>query len=173
MTVDPTRAAAKVEHAGKTCYFCSPGCAKRFQQAPEKYLRPGNTQTPSPGLVNLHNASKPSGAAAAPAAKEAKQVEHEAFVTSAVGHAERKPTSKKPPAGDKQVRYTCPMHPDIIQIGPGSCPICGMALEPMDVFAQVEADPEYDSMRLCFGAVGRSFNASGPRLSIALPTCSR
>ena len=26
--------------------------------------------------------------------------------------------------------YTCPMHPDIRQIGPGSCPICGMALEP-------------------------------------------
>src|SRR5690606_4156970 len=27
--------------------------------------------------------------------------------------------------------YTCPMHPEIRQIGPGSCPICGMALEPM------------------------------------------
>ncbi|WP_018389650.1 heavy metal translocating P-type ATPase [Ancylobacter sp. FA202] len=27
--------------------------------------------------------------------------------------------------------YTCPMHPEIVQIGPGSCPICGMALEPM------------------------------------------
>ncbi len=165
MTVDPTRAAAKVEHAGKTYYFCSPGCAKRFQQAPEKYLRPGNTQTPSPGLVNLHNASKPSGAAAAPATKEAKQVEHETFVTSAVGQAERKPASKKPPAGDKQVRYTCPMHPEIIQIGPGSCPICGMALEPMDVFAQVEADPEYDSMRLRFWV---SAALSSPLLVLAM-----
>src|SRR5439155_5481506 len=29
-------------------------------------------------------------------------------------------------------------------------PICGMALEPMDVFAEIEADPEYDSMRLRF-----------------------
>jgi Cu+-exporting ATPase len=38
------------------------------------------------------------------------------------------------------------MHPQIIQIGPGSCPICGMALEPMDAFAEVEADSEYDSM---------------------------
>ena len=45
-----------------------------------------------------------------------------------------------------KVRYTCPMHPEIIQLGPGSCPICGMALEPMDAFAEVEADPEYDSM---------------------------
>src|SRR2546421_12210534 len=28
------------------------------------------------------------------------------------------------------VEYTCPMHPQIVQIGPGTCPICGMALEP-------------------------------------------
>ncbi len=27
--------------------------------------------------------------------------------------------------------YTCPMHPEIRQVGPGSCPICGMALEPV------------------------------------------
>src|SRR5437667_911468 len=53
-------------------------------------------------------------------------------------------------ADEKKVRYTCPMHPQMIQIGPGSCPICGMALERMDVFADVEADPEYDSMRLRF-----------------------
>ena len=34
------------------------------------------------------------------------------------------------PAGTK---YTCPMHPEIVQVGPGDCPICGMALEPMGV----------------------------------------
>ena len=32
--------------------------------------------------------------------------------------------------------YTCPMHPEIRQVGPGSCPICGMALEPVDVTAE-------------------------------------
>ena len=32
------------------------------------------------------------------------------------------------PAG---AQYTCPMHPEVVQDGPGSCPICGMALEPM------------------------------------------
>ena len=42
------------------------------------------------------------------------------------------------------------MHPQIVRMGPGSCPICGMALEPMDPFAAVEADPEYDSMRKRF-----------------------
>src|SRR6516165_5656533 len=32
--------------------------------------------------------------------------------------------------------YTCPMHPQIRQVGPGSCPICGMALEPEVVTAE-------------------------------------
>jgi P-type Cu+ transporter len=50
----------------------------------------------------------------------------------------------------KKARYICPMHPEVVQIGPGACPKCGMALEPMDVFAEVEADPEYDSMRRRF-----------------------
>lgn len=34
---------------------------------------------------------------------------------------------------DAQAIYTCPMHPEIRQQGPGSCPICGMALEPLEV----------------------------------------
>jgi Cu+-exporting ATPase len=38
------------------------------------------------------------------------------------------------------VIYTCPMHPEIRQIGPGSCPICGMALEPLHA-AEVEQGP--------------------------------
>jgi P-type Cu+ transporter len=46
----------------------------------------------------------------------------------------------------KSAYYTCPMHPQILQIGSGSCPICGMALEPVEVSLHAEADPEYDSM---------------------------
>ena len=38
-----------------------------------------------------------------------------------------------PATGDKSQTYTCPMHPEIQQQGPGSCPKCGMALEPMGV----------------------------------------
>src|SRR6266481_3100017 len=147
MTVDPEKAAAKVEHAGKTYYFCAPGCAKRFQQAPDRYLQPAKTPTAPSGLVNLHSTPRSSAAAAAPAAKHAR---HEISVVPAAEEAKRQRTSEEPSAGGKQVRYTCPMHPEIVQIGPGSCPICGMALEPMDVFAEVEADPEYDSMRLRF-----------------------
>src|ERR1700680_2800560 len=37
--------------------------------------------------------------------------------------------AKQPPAPAGTI-YTCPMHPQIRQVGPGSCPICGMALEP-------------------------------------------
>lgn len=40
--------------------------------------------------------------------------------------------------GDNEIIYTCPMHPEVRQAGPGSCPICGMALEPED--ATVEED---------------------------------
>ncbi len=42
--------------------------------------------------------------------------------------------------------YTCPMHPEIRQVGPGSCPICGMALEPVTVTAEPEANPELVDM---------------------------
>jgi P-type Cu+ transporter len=38
------------------------------------------------------------------------------------------------------VEYTCPMHPEIKQMGPGSCPICGMALEPTTLTADHQDD---------------------------------
>jgi Cu+-exporting ATPase len=38
--------------------------------------------------------------------------------------------------------YTCPMHPEIRQQGPGSCPVCGMALEPEEISLVEEANPE-------------------------------
>src|SRR5687768_2247914 len=38
--------------------------------------------------------------------------------------------NKVEPVANAGVEYTCPMHPEIVQIGPGSCPLCGMALEP-------------------------------------------
>jgi Cu+-exporting ATPase len=40
---------------------------------------------------------------------------------------------KPQPAMPPGTKYTCPMDPEIVQIGPGTCPICGMALEPMGV----------------------------------------
>jgi Cu+-exporting ATPase len=122
MMIVPERAAGKVDHAGKTYYFCSKSCAERFSNEPEKFLA-------APGTGRMKHS---------PAPAEQGGMQHTG--------AAALPTA----ADEKKVRYTCPMHPEIIQIGPGSCPICGMALEPMDIFAEVEADPEYDSMRLRF-----------------------
>ncbi|MEA2730792.1 MAG: P-type Cu+ transporter [Acetobacteraceae bacterium] len=42
--------------------------------------------------------------------------------------------------------YTCPMHPEIRQHGPGSCPICGMALEPLEVTAEAAPNHELQDM---------------------------
>jgi len=42
--------------------------------------------------------------------------------------------------------YTCPMHPEVRQVGPGSCPICGMALEPDIVTADAGPNPELVDM---------------------------
>ncbi len=46
--------------------------------------------------------------------------------------------------------YTCPMHPEIRQVGPGSCPICGMALEPVLVSLEAEPNLELIDMRRRF-----------------------
>jgi P-type Cu+ transporter len=108
MNVDAQKAAARVEHGGKTYYFCSPRCAERFRHKPEKFLA-------SPGAAGMESAATPAKA--------------------------------REPEG---VRYTCPMHPEIVQIGPGTCPKCAMALEPMDIVAEEQADPESESMRKRF-----------------------
>jgi Cu2+-exporting ATPase len=47
----------------------------------------------------------------------------------------------------RDVLYTCPMHPQIRQIGPGNCPICGMALEPMDAAAPEDTSELSDMTR--------------------------
>jgi Cu+-exporting ATPase len=48
---------------------------------------------------------------------------------------------KKKEAGTKDEReYTCPMHPEVLQIGPGSCPKCGMDLEPKTISLEEEGE---------------------------------
>jgi P-type Cu+ transporter len=50
------------------------------------------------------------------------------------------------PSSEAEVSWTCPMHPDIVRNGPGSCPICGMALEPMTPSAGEAVNPELRDM---------------------------
>src|SRR6267154_2121362 len=171
MNVEAGKAAAKVEHSGKMYYFCAPGCAKRFQQAPEKYVRDLQQPITAAGLVNLQSAA-PSVKAGTAVARTPEGSEHSAHQDSFLHHAPRKTgpaassVGQAPQTGNrKQGLYTCPMHPEIVRDRPGSCPICGMALEPMDVFAEVEADPEYESMRLRFWI---SAALSVPLLALAM-----
>ena len=48
------------------------------------------------------------------------------------------------------MKYTCPMHPEIIEDKQGSCPICGMALEPMGPVEGEEDNTEYPEMKKRF-----------------------
>ncbi|HEV8714642.1 MAG TPA: heavy metal translocating P-type ATPase [Candidatus Binatia bacterium] len=54
-------------------------------------------------------------------------------------------TTRSRAAGEEAV-YTCPMHPEIVRSEPGSCPICGMALEPRTVTVEAETNPELVDM---------------------------
>ncbi|MBR0844480.1 heavy metal translocating P-type ATPase [Bradyrhizobium liaoningense] len=57
--------------------------------------------------------------------------------------AKEKTPAPEMPAG---TIYTCPMHPEIRQVGPGSCPICGMALEPEVASLETGPNPELADM---------------------------
>ncbi len=61
--------------------------------------------------------------------------------------------------------YTCPMHPEVRQVGPGSCPICGMALEPETVVGRGRPEPR--ARRHDPALLGR------PRADRARRSCSR
>ncbi len=57
------------------------------------------------------------------------------------------PSAPRPmPAAPVGTIYTCPMHPQIRQVGPGSCPICGMALEPEVMTSETGPSPELKDM---------------------------
>ncbi len=104
MNVNPSTAAASLEHQGKTYYFCNPHCAHKFQADPGRYLHP---------------------------------------------HAKPEPMAAAAPPGGK-VEYICPMDPEIVRDRPGSCPKCGMALEPRVASADEGPNPEYLDMRRRF-----------------------
>jgi len=57
-----------------------------------------------------------------------------------------KPAAKPSEETDTDAIYTCPMHPEVRQKGPGSCPMCGMALEPEEETAEEKSNPELISM---------------------------
>jgi heavy metal translocating P-type ATPase len=71
----------------------------------------------------------------------------EAFIHASSSAPGSAPSQPAPAAsGAEVVEYTCPMHPEIRQDGPGTCPICGMALEPVMVTADAGPSEELRDM---------------------------
>jgi Cu+-exporting ATPase len=69
------------------------------------------------------------------------------------------------PAVSSATRWTCPMHPEIVRDGPGTCPICGMSLEPQAGAAVEEESHELIDMRRRFW-VSAAFTA--PLFAVAM-----
>ena len=93
----------RTRHQGAEVLFCSAGCKAKFEADPARYA----------DALQTHHRRHDRAAHAAPPAQR---------------HAPKKTEGAL--KGD-DVQWTCPMHPEIVRDGPGSCPICGMALEPM------------------------------------------
>ena len=74
------------------------------------------------------------------------QADPAAYTTSASGPTEPATMSSYGEVGAQASEWTCPMHPEIRRPGPGSCPICGMALEPVTVTADTGPSPELADM---------------------------
>ena len=139
MTVDASKAAGKSEYEGTTFYFCSVGCKRKFDSAPECYTKSAEDPAtesisterpaPSPGMeytCPMHPEVNQPGPGSCPKCGMALE-----------------PSTVAPPAS--RTEYTCPMHPEIVRSEPGNCPKCGMALEPCEVTAE-ESNPELADM---------------------------
>ncbi len=137
----------RLEQEGETYRFCSAGCRERFRQDPVRYLAAKVAVAETPGSV------------AAERLREA--AENERLRLAKPGAELARPrqgggSSPEPPsAGGRTAaaatEWTCPMHPEVVRDRPGSCPICGMALEPRTVSLEEEESPELASMSRRFG----------------------
>ena len=128
MTVDPEKTAHHAEHDGRAFHFCSGGCKTRFEADPGAYLTAKDpvcgmtVDRASARFMSKHEGQRYyfcSGGC---------QTKFDADPGAYLSGAAQAAAAEAAPAGAK---WTCPMHPQIIQDGPGDCPICGMALEPM------------------------------------------
>jgi Cu+-exporting ATPase len=133
MSVDPAKAPARATHAGQDYFFCCARCSEKFRADPEKYLNakspePMHAGPSSPQLIQL-GATQPvsqSMVATIAPASEHKPAPH---TSSGSEHAGLLSLSDAKPA-PRSTTYICPMDSEVSQDHPGSCPKCGMALEP-------------------------------------------
>jgi len=80
-----------------------------------------------------------------PGCKQKFDADPERYLHPAEHAHDRQRPAPQPPAG-AVAEWTCPMHPEIVRDRPGSCPICGMALEPRTITAHEEENPELRDM---------------------------
>ncbi len=159
MSVDSAATPHHAEHAGHAYHFCSGGCRSKFLADPQKYLAPvssgakGGCCGSAPASADLATVKDPvCGMRVDPAATphHAEHADHAyhfcsagcrtKFVADPGKYLSPKPAASEPTNPD--LIYTCPMHPQVRQVGPGSCPICGMALEPELVTAEAPENHE-------------------------------
>ncbi len=127
MTVDPDAGKPTAEYEGHVYHFCCDGCRKKFEADPEAFL----TATDPVCGMSVNRAT----------AKHFLRHEGDKFYFCSAGCKDKFEAEPKKYLGDRPApepmpagtQYTCPMHPEIVQEGPGDCPKCGMALEPMGV----------------------------------------
>ena len=172
MSVDPATSKHRFEHQGQTFHFCSAGCRSKFAADPAKYLVPV-AAAGSCCAGHDHHAHHPDattvidpvcGMSVDPATSK-HRFDHQGhafhfcsagcrtkFSADPVKYLEKREPPPEMPAG---TIYTCPMHPEIRQEGPGTCPICGMALEPDVISLDDAPNPELADMtkRFWIGAV--------------------
>ncbi len=164
MTVSPEVAAGEYQHDGKTYYFCSKNCLGKFKLNAEPTTELELIQAKKAGISDGEMlSSMPLTAEIDPVcgmsvnpATAAENIDHDGniYYFCSKGCFEKfkaAPDSFLHPkilvkAVENDVEYTCPMHPQILQIGPGSCSICGMALEPRIVSLDDKPDLELRNM---------------------------
>jgi len=171
MTVNPSTAAGSYNYEGKTYYFCSKGCLQKFiAQTEEKPVQaPFRTGREQETVPHGETTSTPDGAFVDPVCGMSVTPKNAAgkldfdgetyyfcstdclskFQQDPAKFLEKKKEEKET-AENEGVKYTCPMHPEIVQLGPGSCPICGMALEPKVISLADTPDHEYLNMKRRF-----------------------
>ena len=150
MTVKPD-SPRRFDYQDRTYLFCSDGCLAKFRADPEKYLKNPPKPGSHAGMHHVQPLQLTRGRALPPGSGQASSA------ATAV-HAPA-PEAVPPSAGRAATgagKWTCPMHPEILRDGPGSCPLCGMALEPVIVTSDGdEENPELRDMtrRLWISAV--------------------
>src|SRR5438309_375567 len=138
MSVDPRNAAGSYGYKGRTYFFCSTGCREKFKADPERFLNHepadpiGIQRGPKQQPVTTEIVSEPRAVATG---------------SSNPANIGLRPDPVATARGSDTIAYTCPMHPEIVRDGPGSCPICGMALELRTITLDQEENPELVDMR--------------------------